>query len=74
MIETPADLGTLFAIEFKVEQCFKSLLTNYLKLEKIQILDGASQYEFEYDNFIAVRESSQDRFHKFILLEKSAQF
>ena len=74
MIETPADLGTLFAIELKVEQCFKTFLTNDLQLEKIQILDGDCQYEFEYDNFIAVSESSRECFKKFILLEKSAQF
>ena len=71
MIETPDDLGTLYAIELKFEECLKR--TNDLHLLKIEICDEEISYEFPCNNFITVKNIDQ-RFKKIILLEKCAEF
>ena len=69
VVETPDDLGTIYAIELKFEQCLKT--ANDLHLFKVEICDESLNYEFFYDKFVSVQEIEQ-RFVKMILLEKSA--
>jgi hypothetical protein len=71
VIETPDDLGTLYAIELKFEECLKR--AKDLHLLKIEICDEEISYEFPYDNFISVQ-NIDERFKKIILLEKCAEF
>ena len=70
-IETMEEVGKIYAIEMKFEQCFKT--ANDLHLLKVEILDENVEYVFEYNGFVSVKKSSE-RFVKMILLEKNAEF
>jgi hypothetical protein len=64
-------LGTIYAMEMKFSDTLKRC--NDLHLLKVEVNDGTSEYVFEYDNIVSVKDSTE-RFVRLILLEKNAEF
>ena len=71
MIKTSQELGTLYAIELRYEQCLKT--ANDLNLDKVEIVDEGVTYCFIADEVLSVK-NTDERFSKIILLEKNAEF
>jgi hypothetical protein len=65
------DLGTLYAIELRYEQCLKS--ANDLNLEKIEVVDDSVTYCFFANEILSVK-NMNERFRKIFLLEQNADF
>lgn len=64
-------MGTLYAVELKLENCLKT--ANDLHIEKIQVSCDDYLYEFLYDKQVSLRDYDA-RYKQLILLEKNAQF
>ena len=71
MVETEEDLGTLYALELKIENCLKT--ANDLHIEKIQVAFNGYEYEFNLNQQVSVKDMDT-RFKQIILLEKNAEF
>ena len=69
--ETNDDLGTVYAIELKCEECTKT--TDDLHIKKIEILDQEFVYTFDINQIISVKDTLE-RFTFYYFLEKNAQF
>ncbi len=71
IVRTKYELGTLYALELKFENCLKT--ANDLHIEKVQVSYDDYLYEFQYDKQVTVRDYHR-RYKQLILLENNAQF